>query len=138
VVTDACSGLKFLNRHPVIDHPARIGVMGFLSFKGQPMLTADTPGDCDERHAMQLNSDRLFEDCAFSGYIVGRDQPAHEDSRRELLMFLDGNLGHFHRAGALGARPGGQDWPRGRVNDQKGVTEWQANPSAGTRGSGPE
>jgi dienelactone hydrolase len=65
---------------------------GFPSVKGEPMLTAETSRNRDERYALRLTSDRFFEGCVFNGYIVGRDQPVYEDSTRELLAFLDETL----------------------------------------------
>lgn len=65
---------------------------GFPSVKGEPMLTAETSRNRDERYALRLTSDRFFEGCVFNGYIVGRDQPVYEDSNNELIEFLDEKL----------------------------------------------
>ena len=65
---------------------------GFPSVNGEPMLTAETSRNRDERYALRLTSDRFFEGCVFNGYIVGRDQPVYEDSNHELIKFLDEKL----------------------------------------------
>jgi dienelactone hydrolase len=65
---------------------------GIASVKGQPMISAADPLDRDGRYALRMRSDRFFEGCVKTGYIVGRDQPVYEHSNRALLEFLGRTL----------------------------------------------
>jgi hypothetical protein len=65
---------------------------GFPSVNGEPMLTAETSSDRNDRYALRLTSDRFLKGCVFNGYIVGRDQPVYEDSNAELIEFLNDKL----------------------------------------------